>query len=265
MNGATPAGGVLDAHVHVWAPSRLAYPWLRDEPALDRDFGPDDVDDADGAITEWVFVEADSSAPLDEVAWVSGLAWPGLRAIVAKVDLRHPRLDELTQAPLVRGVRHLLQDQRITEDLLPGLRAAGERGLTFDATVRWPQLDALAALLAAAPGTPTVLDHLGKPPVRMGLDSAEGQEWRRSIHRIAALPHVQVKLSGLPAEGGLGHEFLEETLEAFGSERCLFGGDWPVSGVPGAGTPVADALAAVRSVTSDERVFGANARAFYGV
>lgn len=259
---------VLDAHIHVWKPSQLPYPWLEGEPGLNRDLGPAEIDDAGGEITEWVFVEADSATPLEEVRWVAGLDWPGLRAIVADVDLRAPRFDELADIPLGRGVRHLLQDEPITEDLVPGLRAVGERGLTFDACVRWPQLRTLADLLAAAPGTPTVLDHLGKPPVTQGLGSDDGQEWLRSIHRVAALPHVFVKLSGLPAEGGLGHEFLEAAVDAFGLERCMYGSDSPVSGVPGAGVPVADALAAVREVVGPEgaeRVFGDVARAFYGL
>jgi len=259
---------VLDAHVHVWRPSALPYPWLASMPALDRDLGPADIDDAGGEITEWVFVEADSAAPREETEWVAALDWPGLRGIVAKADLRDLRLDEIAATRGVVGVRHLLQDQPITDDLVPGLRAVGESGLTFDACVRRQQLPTLADLLAEAPGTRTVLDHVGKPAVAMGLASAEGREWAAGIRRIAELPHVFVKLSGLPAEGGLGPDFLRVALEAFGPERCMFGGDWPVSGVPGAGVPARDALDAVRAVVGAEgadRVFGDVARTFYGL
>lgn len=282
---AADAAGVLDAHVHVWRPSALTYPWLASAPALRSDLGPADVDDADGWIREWVFVEADAVLPqaLDEVAWVAGLDWPGLRAIVAHADLADPRipdhLDALAAHPLVRGVRHSLQGAPTgvisSAAFLAGLVAVGERGLAFDACVRWPQLEALADAVARAPGTRVVLDHLGKPPVADGLGSPEGRRWRAAVERIADLPHVSVKLSGLPAEAASadvlaanGPDLLRCAFDAFGPERAMFGGDWPVSGVPGAGVPVSHALAQVRAVVpvpDHPRVMGATARAFYGI
>ncbi|MHA7987778.1 amidohydrolase family protein [Rathayibacter sp. CAU 1779] len=127
MNARTDvAVGVVDAHVHVWDPARLDYPWLADAPALQRAFLPADIDrggtdrggadrgdtdrrDADGgradddrpdgdgpaktyATTFMVFVQAGCrpDQALDEVRWVLGLAdaWPELAAIVADADLR---------------------------------------------------------------------------------------------------------------------------------------------------------------------------------
>src|SRR5687768_2681134 len=51
---------VLDAHVHFWDPSRLEYPWLKDEPALLRPFLPQDYAEAmEGVPVEGIiFVEA---------------------------------------------------------------------------------------------------------------------------------------------------------------------------------------------------------------
>ncbi|WP_203137053.1 amidohydrolase family protein [Microbacterium sp. JZ31] len=277
--------GLLDAHVHVWRPSALPYPWLRSVPTLARDFAPADLDDAGGAIREWVFVEADADldAALDEVAWVSSLDWPGLRAIVAHADLTSPQLAEhlatLSRFPLVRGVRHSLQDA--PPDVLAsrafarGLRTVGEAGLTFDACVRSPQLEALAEATAQAPGTPIVLDHLGKPPVGPGPDSGEGRRWHRAVVRLSAQRNVSVKLSGLAAEApsapalaAHGPAFLRAALELFGPSRAMFGGDWPVSGMPGAGVPVETALAMLREVVpAHDRhdVFGGTARRFYRI
>jgi len=276
---------VLDAHAHVWRPSALPYPWLDDVPALRRDVAPSDIDDAGGRIREWVFVEADADprAAIDEVAWVSALDWPGLRAIVAHADLvddaleRH--LDALAAFPLVRGVRHPLQDA--PADVLAsarfasGLRRVGERGLAFDACVRWWQLDALADAVAQAPGTPVVLDHVGKPPLAEGLDGPEGERWREGLGRLAALPHVSVKLSGLAAEAptpavfdALGPETLRIAFAAFGADRSMFGGDWPVSGPPGTGVPIAAALDHVRAAVPAQAhgaVLGGTARRFYGL
>ena len=42
--------GLIDAHVHVWDPSRHAYSWLAGTP-LNRGMLPADVDRAGGAVT----------------------------------------------------------------------------------------------------------------------------------------------------------------------------------------------------------------------
>jgi len=101
-----PAHAVIDAHVHVWDPSRLDYPWLTGDAVLRRTFLPADIDrgrahadgDGDGAdrsqdntaTTGMVFVQAGCRADqaLDEARWVAGLDWPELVAIVADADLR---------------------------------------------------------------------------------------------------------------------------------------------------------------------------------
>lgn len=275
---------VLDAHAHVWDPRILSYPWLRGVPPLDRPLLPADIDDADGRISEWVFVEADAD-PADaraEIDWVASLDWPGLVGVVGHVEVAADvdrQLDGLAEQPLLVGVRPSLQGAPdallASDDLVRVLRRAGARGLTFDACVRWPQIDLLADALAQAPGVRVVLDHLGKPPVADGLASDAGERWRGSLTRLAALPDVVVKISGLPAEAGGEEGFLASAgafervaLDAFGAERAMFGGDWPVSGPPNVGVPVARALDALRREASEdewEMLSGSTARAFYGI
>lgn len=243
---------ILDAHVHVWDPEHLPYDWLADAGILNRPFLPGDLDDADGRVGEWVFVEADVSPDHreQEADWVADAAWPGLVGIVAAVRLDDPdlaaRLDALAARPRVVGVRDLLQDDSLArfedEGVRAGLRAVGENGLRFDACVRWPQLGALDSLIATAPGTPVVIDHLGKPPVDDGLASAAGRRWRDDLARIAERPHVHVKCSGLAAEASSpailaarGPAFVAEAVALFGAERVLLGSDQPVSGVAATG------------------------------
>ncbi|WP_197517499.1 amidohydrolase family protein [Microbacterium karelineae] len=276
---------VLDAHVHVWDPQRVPHPWLANVPGLDRAFLPADIDTAGGRIDGWVFVEtdADPSWAAFEVDWVAGLEWPGLAGIVAHAEMGGgnlgAQLDALADRPLVVGVRPSVQDgpdERIASAAFArDLRLLGERGLSFDACVRWGQLDVLAEAAEQAPGTRIVLDHLGKPPVADGLDSEAGTRWRRSIERLARLPHVFVKCSGIPGEAGSGPVFDgvagvfdRVALDAFGAERAMFGSDWPVSGVPGTGVPVDRALDALREAASDAEwahLAGETAREFYGL
>ena len=83
------------------------------------------------------------------------------------------------------------------------------------------------------------------------------------IHFLAALPNVYVKLSGLPAEAPEAPDeagyspWLDVVLAAFGTNRALFGSDWPVSAAGNHGlTSNAWAeivLGQAQGLTADER------------
>lgn len=237
---------IVDAHVHVWDPRALTYPWLEGTDAAAPHL-PEAVDRAGGRSTTMVFVQADClpEQSVAEVRWVAGLAWPELAGIVAAADLREAdlgrRLGELAAAGPVCGIRHVLQEEpveRLGEPaLLRGLETLAARGVPFDACIRHDQLGALATLVEQVPTLRVVLDHLGKPPVAAGIESAAGRVWLSALERIAALPNAYVKLSGLipeaPDEATLRANapvFIGSALAAFGPERAMIGSDWPVSG-----------------------------------
>lgn len=234
----------LDAHVHVWDPARLRYPWLHGHSLFDRAFLPEEY--AASGVDRVVFVQAAAHRDdaLAEVRWVDSLDWPSLVGIVADGDLRSPdleaHLDRLAEIDRVVGVRHLLQGEDATQfadpALLRGLTSLGHRKLRFDACIRHSQLPALVDFLKAVPSVGVVLDHLGKPPVDEGISSEAGQHWRFHLGRLATLPNVHVKLSGLPAETAdegayVAHadDFLRCAVDVFGPARAMVGSDWPVS------------------------------------
>jgi L-fuconolactonase len=102
--------------------------------------------------------------------------------------------------------------------------------------VRWHQLEELASTVELVPALSVVLDHLGKPPVAAGLSSEAGRQWLHALQRLAKLPRVTIKLSGLAPEADPNRDvieqvvpFLDAALEFFGAERCMYGSDWPVS------------------------------------
>lgn len=276
---------MIDTHVHIWDPRELTYPWLDGIADLDR---PMLVTDYDSSADAAVFVQADClpEQSLAEARWVSGREWPALRGIVAAADLRSSRLledlDGLSTVPRVVGIRHLLQgeDERAWIDdtvLVDGLRALAARGLTFDACVQWPQLDALDALLEQVPDLQVVVDHLGNPPVDEGIDSADARRWRRSLGRIAERATSFVKLSGLPAASAdraafdrNADGFIRAGLELFGAERAMIGSDFPVSTLVGAAeTPDrwrarVEAVAASLGLDTDA-IASRTAARFYGI
>jgi L-fuconolactonase len=136
-------------------------------------------------------------------------------------------LEALARRPRVVGVRRVLQGESSFDGFAPGIARAGELGLVFDACVTQGQLARLTALARACPETTIVLDHLGKPHA---LDP-----WRDDLARLAELPNVRCKLSGMEAELGPDwtvaqvRPYLEHALAVFGEQRCLYGSDWPLT------------------------------------
>jgi L-fuconolactonase len=201
---------IVDAHVHLWDPGVLDYPWL-----------PDALRFAHTAFEgRAVVVEADAVG--DELGWLESL--DGVEAIVAHAPLETPcDLAGLAERPRVRGVRRLLQGEPDTlfDAVRENVRALAGHGLPFDACITQDQMEKLIALVGACEETTFVLDHCGKPHA---LDP-----WRGQLSELASHEHVVCKLSGLTTEVADPRPYLEHALEAFGPERCLFGSDWPVA------------------------------------
>lgn len=256
---------MLDSHVHFWDPYRLHYPWLAGEPALNRSFLPDDLTAAgrpDGAGV--LVVEADRvpEEAVAEVDWLTALASAGapVRGIVAHVPLERGLacravLSELAARPLVVGVRRLLQDQpsgfAVAADFVAGVRQLAEYRFVLDLCVRHHQLAEVTELARRCPEITFVLDHLGKPAVgRRPL-----RDWAGDVDRLAALPNVACKLSGLTSEADratctpahLG-SYLRHAVAVFGPARCMFGSDWPVASLT---TTYGGWLDAVREAVAD--------------
>ncbi|HEY6888978.1 MAG TPA: amidohydrolase family protein [Solirubrobacter sp.] len=201
---------IVDAHVHLWDPGVLDYPWL-----------PDALRFAHTSFEgRAVVVEADAVG--DELGWLESL--PGVEAIVAHAPLEKPcDLAALAARPLVRGVRRLLQGEpdAVFDAVRPNVRALAEHGLPFDACITQDQMHKLIALVGACEETMFVLDHCGKPHA---LDP-----WRGQLSELASRENVVCKLSGLTTEVADPRPYLEHALDVFGPERCLFGSDWPVA------------------------------------
>jgi len=233
---------VVDAHVHLWDPSRLHYSWL-DGTELDRRIDASTLRAASGTVIDFVVVQADcaDTQGLAEVEWLVEQSdqLPGLRGIVAFAPLERGAdvrdyVAALRANPSVVGVRRLIQDERpgfaVADRFLDGVATLADFELTFDVCARSSQLDEVIELVRRTPDVQFVLDHVGKP--RIGADPSR---WRLQIAELAARSNIVCKLSGLMTEivsGPTGVEavepFLAYALAEFGPDRCLFGSDWPV-------------------------------------
>jgi L-fuconolactonase len=248
---------MIDAHLHLWDPRRLSYPWLANAPEISGLHDPEAWSAAQTGVRRAIFVQSDCLADqaLDEVDWVDGLDHPSLavEGIVAFAPLElgegvADHLSKLLARPRVRGVRRLLQgetDAFITSaDHVAGLIAAARADLTIDLCVTARQLAsvlvALDALIAAEPTARVVLDHLGKPDIAAHGADIHGDEWAQMIRELADRSNLFAKVSGLTTQDTLKapraeaiRPYIDHALTCFGPDRLMFGGDWPVVDLAG--------------------------------
>jgi L-fuconolactonase len=239
---------IIDSHVHLWYPDIFNMPWLEDVPALRRTFGLQQYREQTRRppIVGMVYVEVgvDPRRAFREAYHVVELAQEEtrLQAIVAAAPVElgtsvRGHLEALVAlSPLVKGVRRNIQDEAepdfcLRPDFVEGVRLLAEYGLSFDLCIRHWQLRSVVELVRKCPDTRFILDHLGKPDIKQHVLDP----WREHLAQLAALPNVWCKVSGLVTEadprrwtpGDLA-PYVAYTLEVFGEDRVVFGGDWPV-------------------------------------
>jgi len=251
---------IIDAHHHLW---RLAAtPWLAG-PAVPRIFGPYEPLRRDYTVEEYaaavrplgvkqsvyVQVNVEPGAEVEEVEWVQSVAdahgYP--HAIVGYADLASPAvaqtLDRQMACRNLRGIRQQLHWHEspayrfaARKDLMDdpawrqGLAEVGKRGLVFELQVFPRQMGDAIRLVRDCPQVTFVLLHAGMLEDR----SPEGWAlWRMGMRTLSACPNVCVKLSGLgtferTCSAAMWRTVIEDTVGAFGADRCLFGSNFPI-------------------------------------
>jgi len=235
---------IVDAHHHLWDPTRREYPWMAGEALtpIRRPYTVDDLRTAAGPeITATVLVQTVSSVTETEEFLATAAASGGLIAgVIGWVDPTTPAdLDHLRTLPggqFLVGIRHQAEDEPdpewlLRKEILAGLRSVGAAGLAYDLLVRAPQRPAAYSAAKQLPEVSFVLDHAGKP----GIAAGEWEPWASWITDLATLPNVTCKLSGLVTEAAWDswssrdiRPYADHILDNFGPNRVMFGSDWPV-------------------------------------
>lgn len=247
------AAPVLDAHVHVWDLARRLQPWIPSDAreVLARDHSVDELQEqmrkagVGGAVLVQVLNDA---AETGDYLWAAAQS-TGLLGVVGWVDLLavdlDARLETLQSHPsgaTLLGVRHQALAEPDPAGWLAGagesggLARLGQAGLVCDLMFRPEHLAEVYVVTRAHARTSFVLDHAGKPPITSGWASEESRAWATETARLAELPNVACKLSGLTTMADLVTwqvgdltPYVEHLLAHFGPDRLLFGSDWPVS------------------------------------
>jgi predicted TIM-barrel fold metal-dependent hydrolase len=239
---------IVDTHQHLWDRSIFKLEWIADGSVLDRNFLPSDYAEATRGlgVVAAVYMEVDVtvSQQTDEARYVSALCREGKGATRASVISGRPDspgfadyLDQFRGDPYVKGLRQVLHASAtppghcLKPEFVKGIQELGKRGLSFDLCMRAAELGDGAKLVRQCPDTQFVLDHCGNPNVK----AKPSKQWIDDIDRLAAQPNVVGKISGViagsdpskPAAEQLA-PFVNHVWNAFGPDRVVFGGDWPV-------------------------------------
>jgi L-fuconolactonase len=272
----------IDAHQHFWHYAPVRDSWITDEMSvLQRDFLPEHLETelVEQGIDGSVAVQADQSE--DETRFLLQLAQrhPFVVGVVGWVNLRAAdvaeRIEQFSRFERLCGVRHIAQaepdDFLARGDVVRGIGALGDFGLTYDILVYAHQLPTATSLVEKLPDQPFVVDHLAKPRIREG----ELEPWAAQMSELASHPNVWCKVSGLVTEADWSrwraediHPYLDVVFEAFGPERLMFGSDWPVCLLAASYRRVReliDEYAACLSTAERDKLFGGNAVRFYGL
>ncbi|WP_029076886.1 amidohydrolase family protein [Kaistia adipata] len=239
---------IVDTHLHLWDPKKLRYAWLDGNPVLDQAYELDRYN----AATEGLGVEAmvflqcevDTAQYQDEADWIAQLAKvdPRIRGMVAWAPLEKGRavaadLERLARHDILRGIRRIIQfepdvDFCLRPDFIEGVRTLADFDLSFDICVDQRTMANALKFAAQVPEVPMILDHIGKPRIKAG----EMEPWASEMRELAAMPHVVCKISGVATEADHANwtddqlkRYVEVAIDAFGFDRVMFGGDWPVA------------------------------------
>ena len=272
----------IDAHVHFWKYDRTKLDWIDNNmKVLKQDYLPSMLastlsrNEIDGVVA----VQAESSEV--ETLFLVELAKsnPLILGVVGWVDLLagnlEERLEYFSAFPIIKGYRHIAQSEPVDFFSRPefrrGIAALQARGLTYDILVYPPHLPSVIEMVRDFPEQRFVLDHCGKPVIRKG----QLEDWKRDITELARNSNVYCKLSGLFTEAewkewspGDFYPYLDVVFQAFGTDRLMFGTDWPVILLSGMYVQWKSLLEKYMENMHEEQrqnVFGENAARFYGL
>jgi L-fuconolactonase len=273
----------LDSHQHFWKYTKENHGWINDDMAvIRRDFLPQDLKPIlkDNNIDGCIAVQADQS--LEETNFLLQLANENsfIKGVVGWVDLRatdiHNQLEDLQQETILKGFRHIVQGEAdsnflLRPDFLKGISYLERNNFTYDILVFPHQLGATLEFVKKFPNQKFVIDHIAKPYIKDSFFDG----WALLMKEIAKQENVFCKLSGMATEADIKvwtpqqlEPYMQLVLESFGSNRIMYGSDWPVCLVAGDYNKIkniATDFIKYLSKTEQENIMGNNATKFYNL
>ncbi len=292
---------IIDTHQHLWDRKVFTLSWLEGAGPLNDDYLMRDyleaTRDLEVVKTVYMEVDVDPQQQLKEAEYVSALSQSPDNPMAAAVVSGRPAAEgfaayirTLADKPCIKGVRQVLHNPAtppgtcLEPAYAEGVRLLGERGLSFDICIRPAELGDAVQLVDQCPDTRFILDHCGNadPLVVSGAKEAEPgnpyehgrEQWQRDVQALGQREQVVCKISGIVArvpEEWSAQDLaptIDHCLDAFGPDRVVFGGDWPVCTLGATYRGWATALREVIASRSEEeqrKLLYDNAERIYGL
>jgi L-fuconolactonase len=274
---------IIDSHQHFWKYNSKDFDWITDDMSVIRkDFFPEELqfifqkNNVEGCVA----VQVNQTEQENEFFLRFADQFDFIKGIVGWVDLMVSTVDERLaywhQYKKLKGFRHILQGEK---DRALMLKPAFEKGIallnkfdfTYDILIFPDQLQYALELVQLFPGQKFVIDHLAKPYIRSG----EIDQWKKDIELFKQHKNVYCKISGMVTEADWKNftadtfkPYLDIVTSTFGTNRIMFGSDWPVCLVAASYEKVleiAQDYFSTFSVNEKDDIFYNNAVAFYNL
>jgi L-fuconolactonase len=233
----------IDSHQHFWRYNPSSHAWIDSTMGvLKKDFLPEDLEpllqnhELDGCVA----VQADQSEAETDFLLKCAEEHPFIKGVVGWLDLCaediEEKLQEYSKNPLLKGLRHIVQDEpdeyfMLRPEFLRGISLLEKYGLTYDILIFPKHLSSALELVKLFPNQPFVVDHIAKPKINGKIEPC----WEHYMNQLGQQDHVYCKASGMVTEAKWGKwsksdfiPYLDVVFQSFGAERIMFGSDWPV-------------------------------------
>ena len=229
---------IVDTHAHVYSPDEKRYPPI-DKP-LRPPGGKGSLEElrqeslANGAAAACIIQTSSFYRFDNRYICDSAKAAPDWTAGVCTLDPDDPHSPGLLQQYVrdygIRGMRSIAARSGRFDD--PGVRAlwktALDEGVVINALSGLATAGQVDQLVGEFPALPVVLDHCLNPEAGPNLDATVEQ-----VLKMSRRPNLHAKLTFVPTGSKTGypcadmHEPCRKILNAFGTERCVWGSDFP--------------------------------------
>lgn len=239
---------IIDTHQHLWDLSKFKLPWLKEGSPIGKSYVMADylkaTEGLNIAKTVYMEVAVDPTQLDQEADYVIDICKEGKAPMVGAIIGGRPGADNFKQyatrfrdSKYVKGIRQVLHEDTtprgmcLEAQFIKGIRLLGELGLSFDLCMRPGEILDAAKLVDACPDTRFILDHCGNANVQ----AKDRSQWQKDMAEIAKRKNLSCKVSGIVASAKPGAwsaddlaPIIRHTVEVFGKDRIVFGGDWPV-------------------------------------
>lgn len=233
---------IIDTHQHFWNYDPKTHDWINEDmKVIRKDFLPADLapilkdNNVDGCIA----VQVDQTDTETQILIREANQNSFIKGVVGWINLKdkgiEEKLEEYSIETKLKGFRHIIQAEpngfMLDASFQKGLSAIAKYNYTYDLLIYEAQLAEANTLIKQLPELPIVIDHIAKPNIKKG----ESENWKKEIKAMAQYPNVYCKISGVATEANWDtwtmdtlKPYIETVVEAFGTERIMFGSDWPV-------------------------------------